>query len=211
MRSVLPQLSTLLLSVLAFACAAQEPAATAIKRKMAERNSQISGGGASQSADATSGDGLALKGEEVYQNLCVSCHNDAATSTAAGASQALLDGLLDDPQYGAIHRAPFSSLAAGDTAALAVFLNPESETDEQEEEKESSEPDAAQLALTGKQLYESTCIGCHGAIANSTATGASASRLKGLPTDSEYGMSHAGPFASLNDSDFQALEAYLNQ
>jgi len=66
----------------------------------------------------------------------------------------------------------------------------------------------ASLHLDGESLYELTCAGCHGVLANSKVRGESASNIRKKIAENEAGM---GPLSALSSEQVESIAATLAQ
>ena len=152
-----------------------------------------SGSGSSAGTGTTTTDGATL-----YANDCASCHGPLATSAKAGATAAQIQTGISS--VGAM--SPFSSLSSADIQAIADALAP---TTSGSTGSSSGSSSSGTTTTDGATLYANDCASCHGPLATSSITGASASLIQtGISS-----VSAMSSFSSLSSTDIQAISDAL--
>ena len=106
-------------------------------------------------------------GATLYASSCAGCHGALASSAKAGATASRIQTAINNNigSMGSLSALSSTQVAAIGTALAAVTPAP-------------TPPPTPTPVTDGATLYASSCAGCHGALASSAKTGATASRIQ---------------------------------
>jgi mono/diheme cytochrome c family protein len=147
------------------------------------------GGGSSSSSTPTPTPVAMPDGAALYSTSCAGCHGALATSTKAGVTLARLQSAVAANTGG---MGSLSTLTSDQLQAIVTALAP------------ATTPPTP--TVDGAVLYSASCAGCHGALATSTKTGVTLTRLQSAIAANTGGM---GALSTLSSTQIQAIVTAL--
>jgi mono/diheme cytochrome c family protein len=144
------------------------------------------------SALATASTPAPTDGAALYTSYCSSCHGALASSSVRGSSANTISSALSG-----VSQMSSLSLTSTQIQAIATALGTTATTS----------PTPAPTTTDGATLYTTYCASCHGPLATSTKSGATAAQIQTGISNNLGGM---GQFSNLTSTQIQAIASALS-